>query len=398
MKVKRISRFLFDAALGVACLLAVIFWPVRHLRRWISADTPNSLWVGTPIINMATNAKAERILGVNAKSLVYTTYFITEAFDYDLSKWTRIPLVGRVVPLMVFIWACVVADRLHFYCDRGILPSRGHFGFDYVELYIYRLLGIPVFLWTYGADIRNEKTCRAMGEPNCCTHCDKPGVYCVCDPVIALRKLEKLRSLSKAIFAGVGDMFGYTPGSRDNVYFWPVDLMADSGARYRPHYPLSDQNKPLRIVHASNHRRVKGTDYLVKAIDDLKEEGLAVDLVLVEGVPNRKALDLYRSADVIFDQCLMGNYGFFALEAMALGKPVMAFIRKPDEYILHPEQCPLINTHVKTLKQDIRQLVTHRNDLEDLGRRGRKYIENHFSLEAFAGRLGDVYRELGVMK
>jgi glycosyltransferase involved in cell wall biosynthesis len=398
MKARRFSRFLFDAALGVACLLAIIFWPARYLRRWISADIPNSLWVGTPIINMATNAKAERILGVNAKSLVYTTYFITEAFDYDLSKWTRIPLLGRVVPLMVFVWACVVVDRLHFYCDRGILPSRGHFGFDYVELYIYRLLGIPVFLWTYGADIRNQKTCRAMGEPNCCTHCDKPGVYCVCDPVIAFRKLEKLRSLSKAIFAGVGDMFGYTPGSRDNVYFWPVDLMADNGARYRPHYPLSDHRKPLRIVHASNHRRVKGTDYLIKAINELKGEGIALDLVLVEGVPNLEALDLYRSADVIFDQCLMGNYGFFALESMALGKPVMAFIRKPGEYILHPDQCPLINTHVKSLKEDIRRLAIHRDELEDLGRRGRKYIEDHFSLEAFAGRLGNVYRELGVMK
>ena len=92
----------------------------------------------------------------------------------------------------------------------------------------------------------------------------------------------------------------------------------------------------------------------------------------------------------------MGNYGYFALEAMALGKPVMCFIRKPDQYLLHPEECPIINTHVDTLKADLRRLVERRAELEEIGRRGRQYIEKHFSLEAFAGRLRRAYRDLGI--
>lgn len=397
MRAKAVARLAFDCALAGACVVAVlVVWPLRYIRRVLHGEKPNSLWAGTPIINMATNAKAERLLGVNARSLVYTTYFITDAFDYDLSAWTRIPIIGRLVPLFVFLWACYFADRLHFYCDRGILPSRGHFAFDYTELYVYRLLGIPVLLWTYGADIRNEQTCRAMGEPNCCSNCDRHGAYCVCDPAVAFEKMSRLRSLSAAIFAGIGDMFGYTPGSRDYLYFWPLDLEAEQGERYRPYYPDVTKSAPLRIAHASNHRRFKGTNYLIEAVDALNVEGVAIELVLVEGVPNREALKIYRSADVIFDQCLMGNYGYFALEAMALGKPVMCFIRKPAEYLLEPEECPIIQIHVNTLKDDLRRLVQQRENLPEIGQRGRTYIERYFSMGAFAARLQSAYRDLGI--
>ena len=115
-------------------------------------------------------------------------------------------------------------------------------------------------------------------------------------------------------------------------------------------------------------------------------------------LPNQEALDIYRTADVIFDQCLIGFHGYFALEAMALGKPVMCYIRKPEEYLLHPDECPIINTHVDTLKDDLRRLVSSRHELELIGQRGRLYVEQHFSREAFAGRLHETYLDLGILK
>jgi glycosyltransferase involved in cell wall biosynthesis len=130
----------------------------------------------------------------------------------------------------------------------------------------------------------------------------------------------------------------------------------------------------------------------------LQNEGLPIELVLVEKLPNHEALEVYRTADVIFDQCLIGFHGYFALEAMALGKPVMCYIRKPAEYLLHPEECPIINTHVDTLKEDLRKLISSRHELEQIGQRGRQYVERHFSREAFAGRLHEAYLDLGILK
>jgi glycosyltransferase involved in cell wall biosynthesis len=196
----------------------------------------------------------------------------------------------------------------------------------------------------------------------------------------------------------MGDMVEYTPGSRNDLFFWPIDLQVDGGARYRPDFPALGVERPLRVVHAPNHRQFKGTSYLEDAVAQLRAEGIAIELVLVEKVPNKQALDIYRSADLVFDQCLIGFHGYFALEAMALGKPVMCFIRHPERYLLHADECPIINTHLSTLREDLRHMVEIRGELEGIGRRSREYVENYFSIEAFAGRLANAYRDLGIIK
>jgi hypothetical protein len=118
-------------------------------------------------------------------------------------------------------------------------------------------------------------------------------------------------------------------------------------------------------------------------------------LVLVEGVPNERALDIYRTADVVFDQCLIGFHGYFANEAMALGKAVMAFIRKPDEYLLHPGECPIVNAPPDRVLPLLRELAGDRRKVHELGVKGREYIEKYYSLHAFAERLRLAYEDLG---
>lgn len=390
-----LRRALLRLASGAFCVIGVLLGPVRALRRAVSSAPTLSLWAGAPIISLAINARAERGLGVNARSLVFHTYYVTDAFDYDLSNWRRVPIFGPAVTYAVFLWACVFVDRLHFYCDRGLLPSPLPLTFDRKELLVYRLLGIPVFLWTYGADVRSREATLLLGEPNCCTDCTLVGRACACDERRRQENLSALARLATAVFS-MGDMIEYTPGSRNDLFFWPVDLGASEGRRYAPSFPDGGGNHLLRIVHAPNHRMFKGTRFLEKAVGELVEEGVAVELVMVERIPNAEALEIYRSADFIVDQCLVGFHGFFALEGMALGKPVMAFIRKPAQYLLHPEECPLINTHVLTLKEDIRRLAADRAALAEAGRRGRAYVERHFTLQAFAGRLREAYRDMGI--
>ncbi len=379
-----------------ALSLLTLLWPLRVIRRLFAPRSFQCLWTGTPIITMALKARAERSLGFRSRSLVTHTYYITDAFDIDLSALRAMPVVGYVVPFAIFVWACLFVDRLHFYCDRGILPTPGRFGVNMPEFFVYRLLRIQVFLWTYGSDVRTRAATRALGEPNCCTNCTQVGSACICHDALNVRRLAWLRANTSALFS-MGDMTEYTPGSRNDLFFWPLDLAAESGERYRPVYPSAHGAGPLRVVHAPNHTAFKGTRFLQKAVEELQREGAAIELVMVERVPNRTALDVYRSADVIFDQCLIGFHGYFALEGMALGKPVMCFIRRPQTYLLHPEECPIINTHVMTLKNDLRRLMLGRDQLAEIGRRGRGYIEKHFTPEAFAQRLRRAYLDLGVM-
>ena len=179
----------------------------------------------------------------------------------------------------------------------------------------------------------------------------------------------------------MGDMIEYTPESANDLFFWPVDLDADDGRQYAPIYPDAESTAPLRVVHAPNHRALKGTDHLVAAVERLRDDGVEIDLVLVERTPNREALDVYRTADVVFDQCMIGFHGYLAQEAMALGKPVMAFIRRPEAYLLAPSECPIIDTPSDRIEAILRELTADRARLADLGRRGRRYVERYHTPE-----------------
>jgi hypothetical protein len=397
MQPRALLRLLAIAcAEAVALGLVAVLSPVRFLRRLLAPTEVQCLWTGTPIITMALKARAERLLGFRTRSLVTHSYYITDSFDIDLSQLRAMPLIGYLVPFAIFLWACLFMDRLHFYCDRGILPTPRRGALNRPEFLAYRLLRIQVFLWTYGSDVRTRKATLALGQPNCCTDCPQIGIACICDDKLHEGRFARLAKSALAVFS-MGDMIEYTPGSRNDLYFWPLDLDADGGERYRPVYPVPGRPGPLRVVHAPNHPAFKGTRFLQHAVDELKREGLPIELIMVEKVPNRAALDIYRSADVIFDQCLIGFHGYFALEGMALGKPVMCFIRKPDLYLLDPERCPIINTHVSTLKDDLRRLTLAKDSLPEIGQRSRAYVERHFTVSAFAERLRRAYLDLGVM-
>jgi glycosyltransferase involved in cell wall biosynthesis len=378
--------------------LLPVAWLLRKLLLPFVRERRISIWTGSPILTVAKNCRAERLLGFQSISLVKASYYITDEFDFNLTRLARgSRLLAFCLSYVAFLAVLALAVHVHAYVDGGVLPSRRRRYFNSVELLAYRLFRIHLMVWSYGADVRTREVTLKLGEPNCCTDCTQIGAACICSTVQGRENYARVAKNATAVFS-MGDMVEYTPGSRNDLFFWPVDLDAQDGKRYQPAYPVCNGNCPIRVVHAPNHREFKGTKYLEEAIAALREEGVPIELVLVERLSNEQALEIYRSADIVFDQCLIGFHGYFALEAMALGKPVMCFIRKPEEYLLHPQECPIINTHVMTLKEDLRRLVARRDELGEIGRRGRRYVEKYFSLEAFAGRLKRAYRELGVLE
>lgn len=380
---------------GLVWLLRLSRPLLRVVATTRGGKVKRSLWAGTPILTLPVCARSEQLLGVQADSLVYFTYFITNEFTYNLSRWFRGPWWWNniVLPYAVFVWACIRYQRFHFFCDRGLLPNEYQIAFNEHELALLSALGKEVYFYPYGADVRTRRKTEALGPHNCCTECPEPGNSCVCDDAEGARLQAILRRYATAIFS-MGDMVHYTPGSRNDLFFWPIDLSAEKGQRYAPVYPDADASRPLRIVHAPNHRGFKGTHFLIEAVARMQTEGLPLDLVLVERVPNRQALEIYRTADVVFDQCLVGFHGYFALEAMAMGKPVMVFIRHPEQYLACAAECPFINTPAHQIETVLRRLVANRAQLAELGRRGRRYIEKYHDLGPFAARLGRFYQEL----
>ena len=164
-------------------------------------------------------------------------------------------------------------------------------------------------------------------------------------------------------------------------------------------YAMSDGHKdPVKVMHTPNHRGFKGTEYLIQAVNELKSEGLNVELVLLENVPNEKIRELMQEVDIFAEQFILG-YAMSAIEAMASGLPVMsnleneAYTRMFRRYTALNE-CPILSAAPENIKENLRILVTDPALRKQLGQAGRKYVEKYHSEETAQYLFGSIYDKI----
>ena len=138
-----------------------------------------SLWGTTPILSILRTAKADTLLGIQSDTLVFSTYFTAEEFTYNYSRFYKNRLLRVLIRILVFPWALYKYDIFHFFCDRGILPTRNWHGISLLELVILRFFGKTVFVYTSGTDVRTRNITEKLGHYNCCMHCPRVGIACV---------------------------------------------------------------------------------------------------------------------------------------------------------------------------------------------------------------------------
>lgn len=155
----------------------------------------------------------------------------------------------------------------------------------------------------------------------------------------------------------------------------------------------TEPNVVPRVIHAPNHRHVKGTTYLLGAVERLRARGIELELVLIEGVARHEALRIYETADIVADQFIIGSWGVFAAEGMSLGKPVMTYLSQEtlgDPLWNHP----VVNTTPENLEKVLAVLLLVPDLRVRLGRAARESIERYQSIVPMADLFGRIYRHV----
>jgi glycosyltransferase involved in cell wall biosynthesis len=293
-----------------------------------------------------TNTEALRRRGVDARLVVFERYKLHPEADESLD------LSGGLLRRQPAQWAALArllprTDVFHFHFGLTLVPKR-------LQFPILRAARKKSVMHYLGSDIRG-KTPEQLAYGR---HADAQVV-----------------------------------GSYDATRWVPEAEVIPPGvdvARIEP-VPPSDRQRPL-IVHAPSSRRRKGTEHVLAALD-----GLDADLDLVEGLHHEEAFERYRAADIVVDQLNAGWYGLFAIEAMALGKPVITFLH--DQAVRHTEEAfgtrvPIVSATAETLREALRPLVADAARRRELGAASRAYVEQVHDIERVADRLLDLYRRL----
>jgi len=187
-------------------------------------------------------------------------------------------------------------------------------------------------------------------------------------------------------------------GSYDAIRWVPEAAVVPPGIDLS-RYPVASVNgnrrgdgRPL-VVHAPSDRRKKGTDSVIEAC-----ERVGAELDIVERVRHDEAVQRFARADVIVDQLNAGWYGLFAIESMALGKPVLGFLN--EDAVARTERAfgvrvPVVNVTKETLAERLAEVIEAGPDeRRRIGEESRAYVERVHDPDRVADQLLEIYAQL----
>ena len=302
-----------------------------------------------------------RELGVESTLLVFNERPFERGYDVNLelrdtSRLTSVPF-NLPKQLRALAWALPRFDVFHFHAGLTLAPPR-------LNLPLLRARRKGVVFQSWGSDLRGRRA-------------EDVGYLRGAGAVVVGSYLTR-RLAPK----GAWPDYDVVP---------PAIVLGDwEPARRVP-------GEVVRVAHAPSKRAVKGTDAVIAAVESLRVQGVPIELDLIEGVPNREAQRRYGEADVIVDQLRVGWYGMFAIESMALAKPVVVHL--DEQAAAETEEAfglelPLVRADEASLEQVLARLVEERESLPELGRRSREYVERVHAHTEIARRMLELYERV----
>jgi glycosyltransferase involved in cell wall biosynthesis len=348
-------------------------------------------------------ARAERALGIESWCVSLSEHPFGYPCDEVLWRTGETRLVREYRRWKLFRRALREFDVLHFNSGQSILSwgavlagrekltAFERFALavspyvEYLDLPAFGGAGKVVAVTYQGDEARQGDYCLAHFETSI-AHYVAPGYYSSWSDARKRERIAKVSRSADLIYALNPDLLYVLPARARFLPYANVDLAVWA---YAP--PPTNSRRPPLIVHAPSHRGAKGTEQVLAALERLRHEGVAFELRLVEGLDHGEVRRLYEEADIVVDQLLAGWYGGLAVEAMALGKPVVAYIRESDLRFVPDamrQELPVINADPATVYPVLRRLLSaSRGELAEIGRRGRAYVERWHDPKTIAAGL-----------
>jgi glycosyltransferase involved in cell wall biosynthesis len=340
------------------------------------------------------------------------------SFGYSADKVLWVDSDGLISQEMKRMWALSYVCRFDAVCfnfGSGLFPHRQVVtryknkpvpqlvqvlfrayirSMAWIEVALLRLFRVPIFIFYHGDDARQGDYCRKHFQISFANRVGEE-YYTSAKDSATRKSISFYARHATKIYALNPDLLNVLPASAEFMPYSHIDLQ-----EWRPNIQEEEVWAGiLRVGHAPSNRAVKGTDLVLAAVDQLKQNGFEIELVLIEGVTNVEARSLYGRVDILVDQLFAGWYGALAVELMALGKPVIAYLRESDLDFIPKEMreaMPVINSEPDQLYSVLERCLQYtRKDLDLLGRRSRAFVENWHDPAKVARRLGsDIYEAL----
>lgn len=314
-------------------------------------------------------AEGLRSIGIKSKCLIFrdNNYQYDEYIPIDKYKH------GRSIRLWINLFRCIKNyDVFHFHTGNSLLPANN-------DLSLLKKLGKKIVMNYWGSDVRRLSVAKSKNKY----------VLIELDENEIIEKMKKISKYVDVVIVPDYELYENVEGFFNRIEIVRATVNLDS---LKMKIPEINKSKTT-IVHAPSQRNIKGTEHILNAIKQLEKEGYNLDLIIVEKVSHREALQICEESDIIIDQLLIGSHGIFAIEAMAMGKPVICYIRD-DLISKYPQELPIVSANPDNIYNKLKMLIDNPKLIVELGGKGRKYAEMYHDSRKIAQQLLTLYKSL----
>lgn len=395
---KAIVRSFVIPIQGFYTVLYVFFIGMKRKK---NKSQPKLFWGPVAIINNKYYSQAMQNAGYDSKTFMTDYFSINKRDDYDwyvedyAPKFISFFALDQLFKEYYGFFKCFRIAVKNF--DIHHMPFTGGFlqktFLSKWEAQLLKRAGCKTVILGYGSDFyRYSKVLNLSWLHGILTHYPQ---HALNEDKIE-RNVSYWRKHADCVINGMQiDHLG-----RWDVLPFRAEAIDTENWKQRETYSNYDgKNGVVRIAHSSNHRVLKGTEFILQAVKELKEEGLLVELTIIEKMPNEEVKRiLIEETDICFDQLNLG-YAMSAIEAMAIGLPVMTNLENEDYVQVFRRysflnECPMLSVSHETLKDQLRILVRNPELRESLGKAGRKYVEKYHSFTTAKYVFGKVYDKI----
>lgn len=321
--------------------------------------------------------KAERKLGQESKLVLY--YKNPRGYGYDRfsdANYLNPPIFRKIKKVYTLLSFIPFFDVFHFYRAQSFLG-------EFRDLLLLRRLNKKIIMHFFGSEVRRHDIARKYQYH----YADDLG-FNDAKEAEKSKRVEKIRMYADALIVPDYEVLEYVSGAE----VVPLTYDADTISKIKT--KTSTGNK-IKILHAPSNRIIKGTDKIIEVVSRIKRDFFKkydIDFKLIENVNHDQALDNYAEADIIIDQLRLGMYATLSIESMALGKPVVCYIR--DDVAKNYPDCPVVNASFDNLYEKLKMLIEDKNKRFELGKKGIEYAKKHHHPTVIAKQFIKIYKNI----
>jgi len=175
-----------------------------------------------------------------------------------------------------------------------------------------------------------------------------------------------------------------------NYLFFPFDV-----DQFDFKSPETDR---VKIIHSPTNRFFKGTDKILKVIEELKKEK-EFDFILLENKNREEVLEIKKTCNLAIDQ--VGGeeggtgYGKNSIENFSMGLPTITEFT--DDYLKFLKENPFINCTIHTLKKNISNIIDNPSILKEYSYKAREWVVRHHSFKAVNEKLIELFKKNNIL-